>query len=88
VASTDYASNEIDLRGMQQHEALETLEKYLDTALLTGLKTVSVIHGKGTGVLREGVQQYLKNHSRVLKTRLGAWNEGGTGITIVELRAE
>ena len=86
IESTKTASDEIDLRGMQQDEALEVIEKFLDTAVLTGLKYIRIIHGKGTGALRKAVSKYLRSHPRIKNMRLGAWNEGGTGVTIVELR--
>jgi len=62
------------------------LEKYIDDALLAGHPRVSIIHGKGTGALRKGVQDYLKKHRAVKKIRFGDATEGGTGVTIVEFK--
>ena len=77
---------ELDLRGERYEDALVRLEKYIDDALLAGYARVSIIHGKGTGALRIGVQNYLKNHRSVKSFRYGNANEGGTGVTIVELK--
>jgi DNA mismatch repair protein MutS2 len=79
------APRELDLRGMTGDEALPLLDKFLDSALLAGLSRVDVIHGKGTGALRKKVTDYLAHHARVRSFRLGEWNEGGTGATVVEL---
>lgn len=76
----------LDLRGMTLDEAVLKLDKYLDDALLTGLDTFDIIHGKGTGRLRQGVHHYLKNLNRVAGFRLGGEGEGGSGATIVQLR--
>ncbi len=88
LSSTATTGDEIDLRGLTTEEAIEQLGKFLDTAALTGLHSVRVIHGKGTGTLRKSVGQYLRLHPLVKQTRLGAWNEGGSGVTIAELRTE
>ncbi len=77
---------ELDLRGERYEDALVKLEKYLDDALLAGHPRVSIIHGKGTGALRQGVQEYLKNHRSVKRSRFGDAAEGGTGVTIVEFK--
>ena len=79
-------SPEIHLRGMTVEEAIETLEKYLDRAALAGLKQVYVIHGKGTGTLRRTLSEYLKEHPEVDSIRMGNWNEGGAGVTVVKLK--
>jgi DNA mismatch repair protein MutS2 len=79
------ASRELDLRGMTGDEALPLLDKFLDSAMLAGLSRVDVIHGKGTGALRKKVTEYLSRHPRVRTFRLGEWNEGGAGATVVEL---
>lgn len=76
----------IDLRGMTGEEAMIDVEKYLDDAVLAHLKTVTIVHGKGTGVLRKTVQELLKNHPSVDSYRMGAYNEGGDGVTIVTLK--
>jgi DNA mismatch repair protein MutS2 len=78
--------DEIDLRGMTADEAIESVEKYIGDAVMSGFSTVRIIHGKGTGVLRREIGRYLKGHARVKSQRLGSWNEGDTGVTVVELR--
>ena len=77
---------ELDLRGERYEDAILRTEKYIDDALLSNYHQVSIIHGKGTGALRQGVQQYLKSHSRVKNYRFGEAGEGGHGVTVVELK--
>lgn len=77
---------ELDLRGERYEDALLQVEKYIDDALLASYPRVSIIHGKGTGALRQGVQQYLKNHRAVKRIRFGEAGEGGIGVTIVEFK--
>ncbi|WP_043934171.1 endonuclease MutS2 [Bacillus sp. EB01] len=77
---------ELDLRGERYEDALMKVEKYIDDALLAGYPRVSIIHGKGTGALRQGVQEYLRNHRSVKKIRFGDAGEGGTGVTIAEFK--
>ncbi len=79
-------SAETDLRGLSVYEALEKLDKYIDDAILAGYSPINVIHGKGTGVLRSAVHDFLKKHSGVKSYRLGEYGEGDSGITVVELR--
>ncbi|NFM47455.1 endonuclease MutS2 [Clostridium botulinum] len=76
----------VDLRGMDAEEAIYTVDKYLDEAYLGGLGEVTIVHGKGTGVLRKTIMDMLKGHSHVKKYRLGEYGEGGTGVTVVELK--
>ena len=83
---TASTSSEIDLRGMMTDEAIPVLERYLDSAVMSKLEKVTVIHGKGTGALRNAVQQSLKTNKAVKTYRLGRYGEGETGVTIVELR--
>lgn len=84
--STDHVPPELDLRGKMVEEAIVEIDKYLDDAILAGYKQVSLIHGKGTGALRSGVQEFLRKHRSVKSFRLGSHGEGGSGVTIVELR--
>ncbi|MBD1381143.1 endonuclease MutS2 [Metabacillus arenae] len=87
VKGRDYhVSLELDLRGERFENALLKVEKYLDDAVLAGYPRVSIIHGKGTGALRKGVQELLKNHRSVKNLRFGEAGEGGTGVTVVELK--
>lgn len=87
IKGKDYhVSLELDLRGERYENALSRVEKYLDDAVLAGYPRVSIIHGKGTGALRKGVQELLKTHRNVKKTRFGEAGEGGSGVTIVELK--
>jgi DNA mismatch repair protein MutS2 len=79
---------ELDLRGLTGEEALPLVDKFIDTAILAGLHRIDVIHGKGTGALRKKITEFLADHPRVQSFRLGEWNEGGTGATVVELREE
>jgi DNA mismatch repair protein MutS2 len=81
-----HAQRELDLRGMTGDEAIPLVDKFLDDALLAGLHRVDIIHGKGTGALRKKIIDFLATHPRVLSHRLGEWNEGGTGATVVELK--
>ncbi|MBO8129466.1 MAG: endonuclease MutS2 [Peptococcaceae bacterium] len=78
--------NRLDLRGMRVEDALVELDKYLDDALLSNISPVYLVHGKGTGALREAVCRYLKGDSRVKSFRLGKQEEGGMGVTVAELK--
>jgi DNA mismatch repair protein MutS2 len=80
-----HAASEIDVRGMRADEIESIVLLALDAALRADLRQLRIIHGKGTGALRERVGEMLSKDSRVASFRLGVWNEGGAGVTIVEL---
>ncbi len=80
------AKPEIDLRGMMTDEAIPMLERFIDDATLGKLTTVTIIHGKGTGALRQAVQQALRRDGRVKSFRLGRFGEGEDGVTIAEMK--
>lgn len=80
------ASSEIDLRGQTIEEGIMMVDQYIDSCLLMGIKTITIIHGKGTGALRSAIQQHLKNHKMVRTFRLGVYGEGEDGVTIAELK--
>ncbi len=77
---------ELDIRGYNIEEASAKVDKYIDEAVIAGLHEVSVIHGKGTGALRKGIQEFLRTHAYVASFRLGKYGEGETGVTIVKLK--
>lgn len=79
-------SQSIDLRGKNTDEAISEIEKFFDNSIILGLKEVQIIHGKGTGALREGISQYLKKSRYVDEFRLGTLKEGGAGVTVVSLK--
>lgn len=62
------------------------MDQYIDNCVLSGVKTITIIHGKGTGVLRKAVQSHLKNNKAVRTFRLGVYGEGESGVTIAELK--
>ncbi|MBE3100703.1 MAG: Smr/MutS family protein, partial [Firmicutes bacterium] len=77
---------ELDLRGQNSEDAIMLTDRYLDDAFLAGLNEVTIIHGKGTGVLRNSIQQLLKQHPHVEAFRLGKYGEGESGVTVVTLK--
>ncbi|MDS0527488.1 endonuclease MutS2 [Clostridium sp. SHJSY1] len=76
----------IDLRGLDAEEACYRVDKYLDEAYMGNLGEVTIVHGKGTGVLRQAINTMLKKQTHVKNYRLGAYGEGGDGVTVVELK--
>lgn len=79
-------SNEINVIGLNVDEAIYLIDKYLDDCSLTSLKTIHIVHGKGTGKLRTGIQNYLKKHKHVKSFRAGTFGEGEMGVTVVEIK--
>ncbi len=86
TGKTMHVKSELDLRGCLVDEGLIELDKYLDDAVLSGLDSVRIIHGKGTGALRSAVQEYLRHHHHAKSFRQGAFGEGDMGVTVVELK--
>ena len=86
VAVSREFRDEIDLRGQTGDEAWFMVDKYFDTALIAGFKTLRLVHGKGTGALRQALWVYLKRDSRVKSFRIGRYGEGDGGVTVVELK--
>jgi DNA mismatch repair protein MutS2 len=77
--------DKIHLRRLTIDEASLKLDKYLDDAFIAGITRVSIIHGKGTGTLRDAIHRQLDSHPLVKSYRLGVYGEGGAGVTIAEL---
>lgn len=77
---------EVDLRGMNLEEAIDSVDRFLDQSIMSGLTTVTLIHGKGTGVLRSGIQNMLRRHPHVKSFRSGRYGEGENGVTVCELK--
>ena len=80
------AQTSVDLRGITVEEGIMTLDRFIDSALRTGLHEFTVIHGKGTGKLRAAVREYLRKSPYVKTHRLGAFGEGEDGVSIVTLK--
>ena len=86
ISKSATISPEINLIGKTVDEALSLLDKYLDDAYLSHIPKVTVIHGRGTGTLRNAVHSFLKKSKYVKEYRVGGFNEGNTGATIVEFK--
>jgi DNA mismatch repair protein MutS2 len=76
---------ELDLRGANLEDALIEVDRFLDESYLANFGNVYIIHGKGTGILRTGISEFLRKHKHVKSYRIGNYNEGGTGVTVAEL---
>lgn len=85
-SKTKNVSTEVDVRGQNLEEAWDNVDKFLDDCYLAGISPVSIIHGKGTGILRRGIQENLKKHKYVKSYRNGRFGEGEDGVTICELK--
>lgn len=83
---TSHVPNQLDLRGKRYEEALTEVDQYIDAALLAGYPQVTIVHGKGTGALRSGITEYLKNHRSVNQFEFAPSNQGGNGATIVKFQ--
>ena len=77
---------EVDVRGETAFDAVQIVDKALDNAMLAGVGKITIIHGKGTGVLRREINQFLRTNKNVKSHRLGTFGEGEDGVTIVELK--
>lgn len=85
-SKTKSVSTELDVRGQTLEEAVMNTEKFLDDCCLAGVSPVTVIHGKGTGVLRSGIREMLRRHKHVKSCRDGKYGEGEYGVTVIELK--
>lgn len=86
VSKSRTAKSEINVIGLNVEDAIFVVDKFLDDSYLAKLQTVRIVHGKGTGKLRNGIQKFLKTHSHVKSFRLGTYGEGEMGVTVVELK--
>ena len=85
ISKTQNVKTEINVIGMNVDEAVYLIDKYMDNCMLAKLNEVRIIHGKGTGKLREGIHKYLKTNSNVKSFRIGTYGEGEMGVTVVEM---
>ena len=86
VSKAKNVSSEINVIGLNVEEAVFVVDKFLDDCSIANLQTVRIVHGKGTGKLREGIHKFLKSNSRVKSFRVGSYGEGEMGVTVVELK--
>lgn len=86
ISSPQETSLDVDVRGMNSEEAIMEVDSFIDRCVRQGIATVTIIHGKGTGVLRAAIGQHLKRHPNVRSFRLGTYGEGESGVTVVELK--
>jgi len=85
-SKTKNVSTELDVRGQNSEEAIDNVSKFIDDCYLASISPVTIIHGKGTGILRKNIQEYLKRHKNVKSYRNGNFGEGEMGVTVVELK--
>ena len=86
ISKTKTVNTEINVIGLNVDEAIPIVDKFLDDSYLAKLQSVRIVHGKGTGKLREGIQSFLKKHPHVKSYRIGTFGEGEMGVTVVELK--
>lgn len=86
ISKTRTVQSEVNVIGLNVEEAIFVVDKFLDDACLSKLETVRIVHGKGTGKLKNGIHQFLKNHPHAKSFRLGTFGEGETGVTVVTLK--
>ena len=86
VSKARTANSEINVIGLNVDQAIPIVDKFLDDCILANLETARIVHGKGTGKLREGIQSFLKKDSRVKSYRIGTYGEGEMGVTVVTLK--
>ena len=86
VAKSKTVKSELNVIGLNVDEAIFVVDKFLDDSYLAKLETVRIVHGKGTGKLREGIHKYLKTHPHVKSFRIGTYGEGEMGVTVVTLK--
>ena len=86
MAAAQRSAAELDVRGKRYAEAEPLVERWIDDALLAGNSPLRLIHGKGTGMLGRGLQEYLRGHAGVKSLRYGNEEEGSTGVTMIELQ--
>lgn len=84
--NASHVGTQLDLRGKRYEEALNEVDQYLDAAILAGYPQVTIVHGKGTGALRQGITDYLKSHRSVKSFEFAPANQGGNGATIVKFK--
>jgi len=77
---------ELDIRGMNSDEGINAVDEFIDSSIMSNIGSVTIIHGKGTGILRKAVHDYLKRNKRVESFRLGKYGEGEDGVTIVTIK--
>ena len=81
----EVASTRVDLRGLGGDEAIMKIERFIDAMRLNRIHSATIVHGKGTGSLRQRTTEFLQQHRYIKSFRLGEWGEGGAGVTVVEL---
>ena len=79
-------SSQIDVRGQNLEDAKMLVEKYIDDAVMAGLETVNIIHGRGEGILKKGIREMLTKNKNVSSWKRGEYNEGGEGVSIVKIK--